>query len=158
MITDKIGVPNAIEFIEKKLKVYDLSQLEWIKLTPYTGGRVVKGITKYPCRLAPRSRTFTSQYRINANINPAVKFPATFDHWARIPNSSAKQGWLSGPYTYRVENLEEAAIHLLAHEIFHFLSHSNQVPEKNVEANANWFADLWLKEWRDLHHQTQGSV
>lgn len=149
MIQDKVGVPKAIEFIREKLKGYDLSTLEWIKLTPYSGSRVVKGITKYPRRIAPRSRDFVHQYRINANINPTVSFPATFEHWARIPNASAKQGWLSGSFIYRVDSLEEAVIHLLAHEIFHFLSHSNQVPEKNVEANANWFADIWLAEWRN---------
>ena len=150
MIEDKVGVPKAIAFVVRKLEQYDLSLIEWIKLTPYSGSRVVKGLCRYPRRLAPRSRTFVSQYRINANINPTIQFPATFDHWARIPNSSAKQGWLSGAHTYRVDSLEEAAVHLLAHEIFHFLSHSDQVPEKNVEANANWFADQWLEEWRLL--------
>ena len=49
----------------------------------------------------------------------------------------------------KVEDLEECAVHTLAHECFHFLSDSGQVKEKNYEANANWWGDLWLTEFKN---------
>ena len=51
---------------------------------------------------------------------------------------------------FRFDDLEECAVHTLAHECFHFLSHSRQVDLKNTEANANWWADGWLRVFREL--------
>ena len=62
---------------------------------------------------------------------------------------TAKRKEKTQPQRISFDDLEECAVHTLAHECFHFLSHSKQVRHKNTEANANWWADQWLLEFRD---------
>jgi hypothetical protein len=149
-ITDKVFMPEVIVYITQKLEQYNTALLESIKLLPLHKKAALHGCCKYPVRSTPRARTFTKGYRIRASVNVEISPPISFNHWARIPSSDYKQGWYSGPKTFTYDDLEECAIHTLCHEIFHFLSHSKQVKIKNTEANANWWADQWLDEFRQL--------
>lgn len=147
---DKIGMSEVCHYISGKLRDYDTTLVEWIKLLPLEKRVTLHGECKYPVRTQSRARTFKRGYRIRASVNVEIDPPYVHDHWGRIPSSNYQQGWYSGPVSYQWETLDECAVHTLAHECFHFLSHSKQITIKNVEANANWFADQWLEEYQNM--------
>ena len=151
-VIDKITMPQVIHYICNKLENYDTSQLEWVKLLPLNKNHLLHGCCQYPVRDflhqgKKEPQKLKSGYRIRASVNVEMAPPFTYQHWARIPSSNYKQGWYSGAKTFAFQDLEECAIHTLAHECFHFLSHTRQVKHKNTEANANWWADQWLGEY-----------
>ena len=141
-------MPHVFQFILHKLTDYDTSKLEWIKLLPLNKKAILHGCCIYPVRTSPGARTFKSGYRLRASVNVEAAPPFVYQHWGRIPSNSHKQGWYSGAKLFHFDDLEECAVHTLAHECFHFLGHSRQVKHKNTEANANWWADQWLAEFR----------
>jgi len=147
-IIDRVNMPHVIQFVMDKLVSYDTSLLESIKLLPLNRNVLLHGCCTYPVRSRPRARSFKSGYRIRASVNINMAPPFVYSHWARIPSRSYQQGWYSGAKDFVFDDLDQAAVHTLAHEVFHMLAHSNQVREKNTEANANWFADHWLDEYR----------
>lgn len=140
-IKDNINLPEAIHFIQNKMKEYDMSGVKFIKLNKKRNHELLHGRCTYPTKIE-------KQYKINAAINPDHPYPATHLHWGRIKDDSFKQGWRSDQVMYKFDNVTETAIHLLAHEIAHYLLRVKQIKEKNVEANANMIADQWLDEYR----------
>lgn len=146
-IIDKVNMPHVMDFICQKLAEYDISQIEWIKLLPLYRKEILHGCCTYPVSSNSDTSLLKSGYRLRASVNVEAPPPYEYEHWARIPSSDHRQGWYSGAQVFRFNDLEECAIHTLAHECFHFLSHSKQVKHKNTEANANWWADQWLEEF-----------
>jgi hypothetical protein len=146
-VIDKISMPQVINFICHKLDAYDITRLEWIKLLPRNKNHLLHGCCTYPDREKHKSNGFKSGYRIRASVKVEMSPPFTYQHWARISSSDYQQGWYSGEKSFVFQDLEECAVHTLAHECFHFLSHTKQVKHKNTEANANWWADRWLEEF-----------
>ncbi len=141
-------MPHVTHFICNKLLDFDTRLIEWIKLLPLTKKAILHGCCVYPVRIAPRAHQYKSGYRLRASVNVEMPPPYVYEHWGRIPSNDYKQGWYSGAKLFRFDDLEECAVHTLAHECFHFLSHSKQLKHKNTEANANWWADQWLMEYR----------
>lgn len=146
-IIDKVNMPHVMAFICQKLADYDTRLLEWVKLLPLYKKEILHGSCAYPVACGPRSHNLKSGYRLRASVNVEAVPPFEYEHWARIPSNDYRQGWYSGAKLFRFEDLEECAVHTLAHECFHFLSHSKQVKYKNTEANANWWADQWLADF-----------
>ena len=147
-IIDKISMPHVLFFIQDKLASYDTQLVEWIKLLPLNKKAVLHGCCSYPLRTEPRSRRYKQGYRLRASVNIELSPPYVYMHWGRIPSAEYKQGWYSGEKSFSFDDLDECAVHTLAHECFHFLSHSKQVKHKNTEANANWWADQWTQEFK----------
>jgi len=147
-IIDKVGMPHVLRFILRKLDGFDLSLMEWIKLLPLNRNHSMHGCCSYPVYSRAGKDKLLKGYRIRASVNVEMAPPIVFHHWGRIPSAHHKQGWYSGEQTFVFEDLEECALHTLAHECFHFLSHTRQLRYKNTEANANWWADQWLSEFR----------
>jgi len=147
-VIDKVAMPHILAFIEAKLSGFDTSRLESVKLLPLNRKAILHGCCIYPCRMRLRGKPVERGYRLRASVNIELAPPFTYHHWGRIPSASRKQGWYSGPVAFRFNDLDECALHTLAHECFHFLSHSGQLREKNTEANANWWADLWMQEYQ----------
>jgi len=135
MVIDKVVMPQVMAFICHKLADYDTTEVEWIKLLPLHGKAILHGCCTYPVHDDSQARAIQSGYRLRASVN------------VEVPSNNHRQGWYSGAKMFRFEDLEACAIHTLAHECFHFLSHSKQVKYKNTEANANWWADQWLAEF-----------
>ncbi len=140
-------MPHVLQFISGKLSGYDLSLLEWIKLLPLNKKAILHGCCTYPVQSPASAQRYQSGYRIRASVNVEMVPPYQYLHWGRVPSSDYKQGWYSGETLFEFNDLEEAAVHTLAHECFHFLSHSKQVKIKNTEANANWWADKWMVDF-----------
>ena len=149
-IIDKVGMPRVISFFLSQLEAYCTSELDWLKLLPLDQNHLLHGACHFPFEPKSDSRMKPHGYRIRASVNVEMSPPFSYVHWGRIPSNKSKQGWLSGEQTFRFNDLEECAVHTLAHECFHFLSGSRQVSEKNTEANANWWADNWLSQFRNL--------
>jgi hypothetical protein len=147
-VIDKVGMPHVMGFILSRLDTYDLSQLEWIKLLPLNRNHALHGSCSHPVYSSEHKHALIKGYRIRASVNVEMAPPIRFEHWGRIPSTRHKQGWYSGEQTFVFDDLEECALHTLAHECFHFLSHTRQLQHKNTEANANWWADQWLEEFR----------
>lgn len=147
-VIDKVSMPHVLDFVQHKLTGFDVSLVEWVKLLPLNGKHILHGCCTYPVRTRPRAQTFKSGYRLRASVNVELSPPYVYRHWGRIPSNTCKQGWYSGEQTFKFEDLEECAVHTLSHECFHFLSHSGQLQHKNTEANANWWADQWTRDFR----------
>ena len=154
-VIDKVSMPHVLGFITGKLAEFDTTMLEWIKLLPLSGKAILHGCCTYPVRSRPRARSFKSGYRIRASVNVELAPPYVYSHWGRIPSADFKQGWYSGEQSFVFHDLEECAVHTLAHECFHFLSHTKQISLKNTEANANWTADRWLEEFSLIRVKTE---
>ena len=147
-VIDKVGMLHVMRFILNKLDDYDLALMEWIKLLPLNKNHAMHGCCAYPVYSKADKAKVVKGYRIRASVNVEMAPPIVFQHWGRIPSNSYKQGWYSGEQTFVFDDLEECALHTLTHECFHFLSHTRLVKHKNTEANANWWADQWLNEFR----------
>jgi len=146
-VIDKVSMPHILSFVQDKLEAFDTTKLESIKLLALNRKAILHGCCIYPCRMRLHGKLVERGYRLRASVNTELSPPFEYHHWGRIPSNSHKQGWYSGAVTFRFNDLEECALHTLAHECFHFLSHSKQVSLKNTEANANWWADRWLQEY-----------
>ena len=56
-----------------------------------------------------------------------------------------------GPFPHQIEvTLDEGIIWIVAHEAFHFLRRTGQVPGRNTEIEADRFADEQLSRLRTL--------
>lgn len=149
-VIDKVGMPHVLGFICARLERYDTSQLDWVKLLPLNRHVVLHGCCHFPYR-ERADGPWRHGYRIRASVNVDLAPPFVYRHWARTPSSTNARGWVSGEYDFEFEDLEQCAVHTLAHECFHFLADSGQVDERNTEANANWWADGWLKAFCANH-------
>ena len=151
-IADEIapGVHLATNF----LATFNTSRVDWIRID--TGrGRLAGAYGRcwYPFGDA-------QGYRIS------VQVPGPFPYWHRryvkplyrrsdgswpqVPNGCEKAGWCRDERTgrewirlitrYEMLSRVEAVVHVLAHEVFHFLRHSRQIPGRNGENEADQFA------------------
>ena len=145
-VIDKVGMPHVMNFIVKRLTLYNTADLDWLKLLPLNKKALLHGECMFPYIGHDGEREHG--FRIRASVNIEMCPPFQYEHWARIPNRESARGWKSGEQVFYFADLEECAVHTLAHECFHFLSETSQVPEKNSEANANWWADGWLAAFR----------
>ena len=143
---DKVGMPHVMDFIVERLRPFDTRPLDWMKLLPLHRNVLLHGARDYP--YTPPSGKRGHGYRIRASVNTEMAPPFVYLHWGRVEAPHNKRGWVSGEQEFLFDDLEECAVHTLAHECFHYLSASEQVEEKNTEANANWWADQWLAEFR----------
>lgn len=145
-VIDKVGMPHVLDFIVTRLKIYSTGDLDWLKLLPLNKKALLHGECMFPYLDSNGKREHG--FRIRASVNIELSPPFEYEHWARIPDKTVGRGWKSGEQIFRFEDLEECAVHTLAHECFHFLSETGQVGEKNSEANANWWADGWLAAFK----------
>lgn len=145
-IIDKVGMPHVMSFIVKRLKIYNTRDLDWLKLLPLNKKALLHGECMFP--YVDSSGKREHGFRIRASVNIELCPPFEYQHWARVPDKSVGRGWKSGEQVFYFADLEECAVHTLAHECFHFLSETGQVGEENSEANANWWADGWLASFR----------
>ncbi|MGR8946589.1 MAG: hypothetical protein ACU84Q_00980 [Gammaproteobacteria bacterium] len=145
-VIDKVGMPHVLAFIVKRLSIYNTCELDWLKLLPLTKKALLHGECMFPYTASNGEREHG--FRIRASVNVNMSPPFQYEHWARVPSKTAARGWQSGEQVFHFADLEECAVHTLAHECFHFLSETKQVGEKNTEANANWWADGWLAAFR----------
>jgi hypothetical protein len=149
-VIDKVGMPHVTRFIALKLASFDTSLLDWVKLLPLNRKELLHGACHFPYREDPATDQWVHGYRIRASVNVDMEPPFSYMHWGRIAAPQNPRGWVSGEQKFHFRDLDECAVHTLAHECFHFLSDSRQLKEANTEANANWWADHWMAEFSAL--------
>jgi hypothetical protein len=145
-VIDKVGMPHVVDYINQRLCGYDTAALDWVKLLPLNRTTLLHGECTFPGETP--ERRVGHGYRIRASVNVVMAPPFIYEHWGRIPSAAHEQGWYSGEQAFQFGDLEECAVHTLGHECFHFLSDSGQVDLRNTEANANWWGDQWLADYR----------
>lgn len=156
LLLDQVGQGRAAEFVWRKLRAHDLALLEWFKLLPLSGRHVLRGLCRYPLRLAPRSSALRQGYRItaSANVLPSCyprRYPLAVGTVPREPGSRRPRRHRA--FSYVVEeaifrDAAEALVFVAGHEAFHFLRHSRQIAGRNTEPSANRHGLAWLEEWR----------
>ena len=147
-VIDQVGMPHVLDFIQTKLSSFDTCALDWLKLLPLRKTVLLHGECTFPGSSA--TRQIAHGFRIRASVNVLMSPPYRYEHWARIPSPRHLRGWVSGEKTFKFQDLEECALHTLAHECFHFLSATGQVTWQDCEANANWWGDRWLSDYRSI--------
>lgn len=143
-------MPHVTRFIARCLDTYDTSALDWIKLLPLNRRELLHGQCDHPWA-DPNDSRRAHGYRIRASVNVELSPPFTYAHWGRVPAPHNPRGWVSGEQDFHFADLDECAVHTLAHECFHFLAATGQVGETDTEANANWWADGWLRRYSSEH-------
>jgi hypothetical protein len=156
LLLDHVGERRVAEFVWHKLRAHDLALLEWFKLLPLSGRHLLRGLCRYPLRVAPRSSELRQGYRITASANVVPSFyprryPLAVGTVTREP--SARRSRRRRAFSYVVEeatfrDAAEALVFVAGHEAFHFLRHSRQIAGRNTEPSANRHGLAWLEEWR----------
>ena len=144
-IIDKVNLPEVAEFVEKQLAPFDVSKLDWFKLLPLRRDRW-RGWHKEPKRVAPGSRKFVHQYRLNAYVNPGDLFS-----WHERFNVPRKRRG-SGRESVNFADARELLVFAAGFCAYGFLRHSKQVQGRNSNtADANCLGLKWLDSWRYQH-------
>jgi hypothetical protein len=152
----------ALAWARDFLDRYDTSRLEWVRMTHgsprYSG---VYGCCHFPERERPTYRISCQlpgpfPAHITTRKPPLYKRPdGTFPD---LPKGCRVGQWLYDPGNgrewkqvrgrTRVVDLGEAVAWIFAHEAFHFLRDTRQVPGRNTEIEADAFADAQLGVYR----------
>lgn len=131
---DNIYLPIVKKFFFNLIQDYDVSQLSEIHLTRTK----TKHSTYGACY--PPDITKDKKYKIRAYLKTDHDiYPLEDRHWIKVNGKVVKVKW-------KYDSIEEAAVYILSHELFHYLSWTAQLVDrdgkkiKNTEYNANWFA------------------
>ncbi|MGD0174380.1 MAG: hypothetical protein ABSC61_08110 [Anaerolineales bacterium] len=154
--------PIALDWARDFFSEFDTSQLAWIRVDRGRGkNRGAYGRCWYPNRRIPF-------YRISCQVPgrfpceiPTRKSPLYFspdgshpplppgtrfgDH---VRDLRTGREWYRVIGSTLVQDLDEAIVWVLAHEAFHFLRRSRQIPGRNTEIEADRFADDRLLFYR----------
>ena len=72
---DRAEIPEATDFIRRKLSAFDLSKLDKLTLAARLQTRALNWRVKKPERTAKGSRTFKNQFEVYCSVNKDPKFP-----------------------------------------------------------------------------------
>jgi hypothetical protein len=153
-------------WVRERLEAYDWSMADWVSVRR---GRSEKHAFRGVCK-APHDG---SRYRINCNVSKHASYPIhqlmrlsplyrnPDGTWPEVPEGhvvgdrfvATRNGesvqWrrLYRPLELRTE--DEALVFLVAHEAFHYLRKTRQVPGRHGEIEADAFALKMLERYRD---------
>lgn len=153
---------GGVGFVRELLEGYDLSKLACLKLEPGSGGGSrVYGVCRFPNKYG-KSRITRENYRISCFVQGpfpdgvSVRRPPIYRNadgsWRALPANCyitghvskgeppAKAWWRITSVTH-LKNAAEAVVWICAHELFHFLRATRQIPGRNTEIEADAFAD-----------------
>ena len=154
---------RGLEWVESFLGGFDLGKLTWVKFTPgsarYVGvyGRCympVKGKPAefkiscqlpgpFPCKIQTRRRPI---YQLaDGTFEP---LPAGCIRGLKVVAKQSGKCWFRVRGFTQFQDFDEAVVWILAHEGFHFLRATRQVPGRNDEIHADRFADEMLEDYR----------
>jgi len=151
--------PRALEWAREFFSEYDTTLLAWIRIDrgrgKYTGAY---GRCWFPNRRIPH-------YRISCQVpgpfpcdlptrqSPVYitpdgshpPFPPGTRPGDRVKDRRTGREWIRMLGSTRLRTMDEAIVWVLAHEAFHFLPRTRQVPGRNNEIQAYRFADDTLR-------------
>jgi hypothetical protein len=151
--------PPALSWAREFFAEYDTSLLSWIRIDLGRGRyRGAYGRCWYPDRRIP-------QYRISCQVPGPFPFdiptrkpplyiapdgshpkpPPGTRRGEHIRDLRTGREWIRVVGSTRLCTRDEAIVWVLAHEAFHFLRRSRQIPGRNTEIEADRFADDALR-------------
>jgi hypothetical protein len=151
--------PPALSWGREFFAEYDTSLLAWIRIDRGRGRyRGAYGRCWYPDRRI-------LQYRISCQVpgpfpfdlptrKPPVYLDADGSHPKRPPGTRrgvrvrdlrTGREWIRVIGSTRLRTRDEAIVWVLAHEAFHFLRRTRQIPGRNTEIEADRYADDTLR-------------
>ncbi len=143
---------------------FDSSKLSSFSISDKIGNSQfgISGLCSYP---KVKKGKFKIRARVNVSEYPyciSVRRPPIYKIdgiWPNIPSDCIENGWKKNFQTGKewiklvsstqVNNLDESIVWICAHEIYHYLRKTKQVPGRNVEIMADAFADNLLEEFRN---------
>ena len=156
------AAPDGLAWTRAFLGAYALDALAWFRISPGGGRkRGVYGRCWFPTKKQPR-------YRISCQVpgpfpcsivtrQPPL-YPRADGTFPRAPRGCRRgarcydprtgREWIRVRSTTRLRDRDEAVAWLAAHEAFHFLRATRQVPGRNTEIDADHFADEQLMAFR----------
>ena len=154
---------QAIAWTQKFLAAFDLTLLKWVKITPgskkYLGvyGRCympIKGKPKefkiscqlpgpFPCQIQTRRRPI---YQLKDGSFPPV--PNGCIRGLKVVSRANQKCWYRIRGFTQLNDINQALVWIIAHESFHFLRATRQVPGRNDEIHADRFADQILHAYQ----------
>jgi hypothetical protein len=157
--------PLALGWAREFLGEFDLSRVKWIRIDRGRGkARGVYGRCWFPTTQLPFYRISCQvpgpfPFDIPIRKPPLYRRPdGTFPPLApgtrkglRVIAARTGREWYRVVGATRVADLSEGIVWVLAHEAFHFLRHSRQIPGRNTEIEADRFADETLHFFRTGH-------
>jgi hypothetical protein len=150
--------PLALSWAREFFSDFDTSKVSWIRVDRGRGRyRGAYGRCWYPDRRIPFYRISCQvpgpfPYDIVTRKPPLYALPdgslpplpAGTKAGERVRDLRTGREWLRVIGYTRLRNLDEAIVWVLAHEAFHFLRRSKQIPGRNTEIQADHFADETL--------------
>jgi hypothetical protein len=151
--------PIALVWAQEFLSEFDTARVQWVRIDRGRGKyRGAYGRCWFPTPRLPF-------YRISCQVPGPFPFdsPTRKPPLYRQPNGAfpplepgTRKGlrvlaaptgreWYRVIGATRLANLSEAIVWVLAHEAFHFLRHSRQIPGRNTEIQADQYADEMLR-------------
>lgn len=154
--------PAGLAWIEAQLARYDLSRLEWLRIDH--GSARYRGIYGW-CYLPTRERpTFRIACKLPGPFptSTTTRRPPLYrgadGSFPPLPRGCRRGAWLYDPRTgrewiqvrgrTRLANLDQGLVWIFAHEAFHFLRATRQIPGRNTEIEADAWADAQLAAFR----------
>lgn len=161
---------SGIDFVAELCERYDLAKLAYLKIAPSRSKALsaVHGVCRYPVKTAKTELTRT-RYRISCfiqgpfpilvRVRRSPLYRNTDGTWPTLPGGHRITGgktkgpppqkaWLRLEAVTILADAAEAVVWICAHELYHFLRATRQVPGRNDEIHADRFADAALEEFR----------
>lgn len=169
---DDGAAEEGLAFVRSLCERFDCSRLAYLKVAPGSGGGRVYGVCRYPDKAGKTALT-RKFYRISCFVQGpfpdgiSVRRPPVYRNedgsWPRLPvderiyttggvetGPPPAKAWMRITSITDLDNASEAAVWIVAHEMFHYLRATRQIPGRNTEIEADALADQILREFRGL--------
>ena len=129
---NETSVSSALKYIKKFLKNYKIIPIDKINIKKGSEAyESIYGLCYYPYK--------------NVGYRLSLFVPSIYPN--RVITKGPELKGLKKCYT-KLANINEALIFIAFHELYHYLSHSNQILGQNIEPKADAFADKHLIKYR----------
>jgi hypothetical protein len=175
------GASEALAWIREFLSQFDTALLGWLRIDfgrehrdrkgrVYYKFRGVYGRCWYPTKKQPTIRLscqvpgpfpcaiVTRKRPIYRNEDGTWPEEATRRRAPIHHDVTSGRQWKRVYSETRVNTLDEAVVWIFAHEAFHWLRKTRQIPGRNNEVEADGFADAKLAEFRSAERQQVGAA
>jgi hypothetical protein len=164
--------PRALAWVKAFFSQFDTSEVGWLRIDfgreyrdrrgrLYHKYRGVYGRCWYPSARQPKIRIscqvpgpfpcdiVTRKTPVYRNADGTWPAAARLVRGPVFENARSGRQWKRVYGRTEVRDLDEAIIWIIAHEAFHWLRKTGQIPGRNTEIEADAFADRKLAEFRD---------
>lgn len=125
----------APEFILRELKAFDTSKLRFHLKFHRRKDQEVSGYYRFDDNF------------VMAAVRKKQRFPLKNEWPVATRKARGGRGWAWVWDRERAHDRDELMVWIAAHELFHFLRHTKQVPGINRETRANRFAFEWMRRY-----------